>query len=540
MNYLDYEWSRNPRGLHHRNLTVDVARYTDPRMGWAKFVAGGGEFVRVCADFVNRGITPIYRIFRHHMGAMRMTEEHYATFREYINAGVRWFELYNEPNLEGEWPQKNQPGGGPTVYISYENTEECIKPLMDNWLEWAENIIAMGGYPAFPALTDSSDGRHSTVFWYRQLLRYLADKHYQRTYDVFTNGGWAATHPYLFNHFYQATAGGPPEQPRPYTQQNANEGGWHFEYPYDPLQKTHDPGRTVFGGTALAPNGDTNGLIAAGDCFNRLIYEYWGIGPLPVIATEGGATVPDPRRDDEFFQQDKRYPGYSTLNFSEITMAMWKWIVNEGPDWFWGVTLWDEPAYYDAFGRVPAVDRMAAEPVEYMDVPSFDVRNGQPVTTPRFEVPAAFRFAPVTVSGETPDDPPPSQPTATPDDQPTPTPQPTATPIPGPGPLVGPAPDHHWLLLAPGLQADWFFQAARKYWQVFRPTVITEWGWIDRIPNSNSLAITVLARTDTITYMNSQLRDQWPTVLWDPIVFNTLEQMAAELNRRATTLERFG
>ncbi|NDJ33782.1 MAG: hypothetical protein GYB64_03895 [Chloroflexi bacterium] len=536
MNFRDYQWSRNPRGLHQRNIGVDINRYVEPRMGWAKFLAGGGEFVRVCGDLVNRGITPIFRIFRPNMGAMRMEQEHYLVYQEYLNAGVRWFELYNEPNLEGEWPQS---GGGPTVWVSYENYDECIKPMMDNWLEWAETIIDMGGYPAFPALTESSDHRHSTVFWYREFLNYLADAHYQRAIDVFTNGAWAATHPYLYNHFYQEPPGGPSNQASPYQQQNANEPGWHFEYPYDPLQQRFDPGRTPFGQTALTPNGDTNGLIAAGDVFNRLVREYFGVGPLPVVATEGGPTVPDPSRDDEVFQQDTRYPPYTKQNFDEIIMAMWKWIVEKAPSWFWGMTLWDEPAYYDAFGRVPVIDRMAAEAPLLVNVPSIDTRSGS-TFEPRYPVPPNFKRGvggpppPEDEEEETPE--PPGEPT----DPPPPT-EPPATPTPfvGPGRVTG-EPDYHWLLLAPGLQADWFFHAARRYWQIFRPTVITKWELQPEIPNQRTLAITVLARRDTIDYMDAELRDKWPNVFYDAVVFNTLADMQEELDRRARDRRRFG
>ena len=46
MRLSDYQWSRNPRGLHNRNAytPLDVSRYTRMRLGWAKIVCGGAEF----------------------------------------------------------------------------------------------------------------------------------------------------------------------------------------------------------------------------------------------------------------------------------------------------------------------------------------------------------------------------------------------------------------------------------------------------------------------------------------------------------------
>ena len=38
----------------------------------------------------------------------------------------------------------------------YNNLIGTIAPLVQNWLDWAEKIIELGGYPAFPALSDTA------------------------------------------------------------------------------------------------------------------------------------------------------------------------------------------------------------------------------------------------------------------------------------------------------------------------------------------------------------------------------------------------
>jgi hypothetical protein len=497
MKFHDYQWFRNPRGLHNMGVMQPfvLERFTQPRMGWAKLVVGGNDHIGGSGQLVANQCMPIIRTFLANMGAAPAPDIWYDNYRQYIAAGARWFELYNEPNLEGEWPQGST---GPTIDVNWENVDEAIAPMMDNWITWAERVIELGGYPAFPALSDSAEKRHATVYWMDAFLKYLRQVHPNRMSRVIASGLWCATHPYLHNHFYQEPPGGPPHVARPYYQERASEGGWHFEYPYDPLQQRNDPGRTVFGGTQLTPWGDPNGLIASGQAFQDLLRRYFDAGPVPVVGTEGGIWQ-IPRPDDQPYLIDDRYPAYSHESHPEATMAMWRWIVEKGPPWFWGVTLWNESDYYDIQGTVPAIERMVASPPLLKQVPNIDTGGG-----------IVYDVVPEL----------PQQPSG---------PQPTRMPTPV---VIGPAavqgdPDYHWLILAPGLQADWFFQAARRYWQTFRPTVLPDWDLIAFVPQNKSLAVTVLARTDTIDYVNERIRDAWPTIAYDPIVFDTLGEMQA-------------
>jgi GH43 family beta-xylosidase len=93
-------------------------------------------------------------------------------------------------------------------------------------------------------------------------------------------------------------------------------------------------------------------------------------------------------------------------------------------------------------------------------------------------------------------------------------------------------PAHHLLMLAPGLQADWFFEAAGAYWRTFRPVLTTEIDLLQYIPAGQRVAVTVLARSDTIAYMDEQIRDVWPGIMYDPVVSDSLEEMTQLLNWR--------
>jgi hypothetical protein len=501
MNLRDYKWSKNPRGMHNQGAPYifRLENYTVPQMGWAKLVTDSAEYLEAVKSLTANGCTPILRLFRARWSGLPAPESWYDLCRQYIEAGCHWFEFYNEPNYDVEWPL--QDGVGKPINLTWENVDGCIKPLMDNWLDWAERVIEMGGYPAFPAMTETVKPEWATIHWLEACVKYLSANQKERFRSVIGSGLWCATHPYIMNHFYQEPPGGPARKARPYPQQNGGTSGWHFEYPYDPLQQSDDPGRTVYGGTKLTPYGDPNGLTACGRVFQDLLKKYFKAGPVPVVGTEGGIwPIPN---EDNVEMQDDRYPAYDRQSHGEATVAMYRWIAQKAPGWFWGVALWIEGGYYYSGDQVvPAIKRLGGEPVIYKNVPDMTTSSMERVPS----------------SGA----------------------QRTPEPISGPGPLTSGSPDYHWLILAPGLQADWFFQAANRYWQTFRPTVLSDWDLIRTLPYSKTLAVTVLARSDTVDYMNKNVRDKWPNIYYDPIVFDTLEEMQAELDRRTTYLKRFG
>lgn len=374
MNFQDYKWFKNPRGLHNNGpySPLNTTRYTGPRMGWAKLVVGGTEQVETAQYLVGQGCMPIVRIFRERMGSMVALDTWYDIYQQYFDAGCRWFELYDEPNLETSWAP--MPGRA-AITVDWSNVEWCVKPLMDNWLGWAERIIDMGGYPAFPALAETTEPRQATMAWLETCLKYLQESQSARFVRVLTNGLWCATHPYLLNHFYQEPPGGPGYVARPYYQQSAAESGWHFEYPYDPLQQRDDPGRTIFGGTTRTPQGDPNGLVATGQAFQELLKRIFDAGPVPVVGTAGGIG-PIPGPNDEPVQIDKRYPPFSRDSHAEATLAMWRWIAHQGPPWLFGLTLSTEADYYDRQGASPAIELMLTEQPVLKEVPDLEITSG--------------------------------------------------------------------------------------------------------------------------------------------------------------------
>ncbi len=490
MRLSDYQWSRNPRGLHVQRILItplEIERWTRPRMGWVKLIASGDEYIDDSRLFLERNITPILRPYRAAWGAGPMDRGIRDQVAAYANAGVKWFEFWNEPNLGVEWAG---------VDPDWRDAATTIYPLMDNWLNFAEYVLSLGCYPGFPPLAESDHPKYASVRWMDAWLNYLAERHYDRFKNILSSGMFVATHPYILNHFYQERPGGGARSARPPNEQNASQPGWHFEYPYDPISQANDSGRTVYGGTDLTPNGDPNGLLAMGRMFNERCAQIWGSQAIPVVGTEGGIW---PFREGSH-QQDNRYPPYNEQSHAEATLAMFEWIARVAPPWFFGVTLWKEDEYYFNGTNVPAINRLAGVAPILRDVPALEVMQGG--------------FSPLPLG-------------------------PDGTPLIGPGPIQGQA-ENHMILLAPGLDPLWFFETAQSYWNTFRPMVTTRAELIDVIPYESSLAVTVISPPDLVETMTAAIREKYPNVWFDLIVAARLEDVESLLNSRVLANRRFG
>jgi hypothetical protein len=101
-------------------------------------------------------------------------------------------------------------------------------------------------------------------------------------------------------------------------------------------------------------------------------------------------------------------------------------------------------------------------------------------------------------------------------------------------------PNYHFLLIAPNLGAEWFFDAARLYWERFRPTVVSDLGLISLIPERYTVAITVIARIDTASQWGVSIAQVKPDALFDPVVENAFENLKRILDARAADNQPFG
>lgn len=101
-------------------------------------------------------------------------------------------------------------------------------------------------------------------------------------------------------------------------------------------------------------------------------------------------------------------------------------------------------------------------------------------------------------------------------------------------------PDHHFLLVAPNLSADWLFDAARDYWRRFRPVVVSSYALVRLVPPERTVIVTALARRDMAADLGVELAQFRPDAYFDPLVFETLEQAHAALMQRVDLAQPFG
>ena len=103
-----------------------------------------------------------------------------------------------------------------------------------------------------------------------------------------------------------------------------------------------------------------------------------------------------------------------------------------------------------------------------------------------------------------------------------------------------PTVDYHFLYIDPALNADWLFTAARRYWERFRPIVVTSYDLITYLPAGRSFAITTLARRDFAKKLADDVRKNFPRAYHDPLVYDFVEEMQLTLDGRAALQQRFG
>lgn len=101
-------------------------------------------------------------------------------------------------------------------------------------------------------------------------------------------------------------------------------------------------------------------------------------------------------------------------------------------------------------------------------------------------------------------------------------------------------PDFHFLLISPNLGAEWLFDAARAYWNRYRPTILTDLTFIQLLPAETRIIVTVIALRDTAAQIGVELARTNPTAYYDPVVYDLFEETKAALNARVETGEPFG
>lgn len=101
-------------------------------------------------------------------------------------------------------------------------------------------------------------------------------------------------------------------------------------------------------------------------------------------------------------------------------------------------------------------------------------------------------------------------------------------------------PNYHFLLIAPNLGAEWLFDAARAYWERFRPTVVSDLRLVALVPNRFTVSVTVVARRDMAAQFGVELARIRADALFDAVVYDYFDDARLALNGRAELGQPFG
>ncbi len=173
----------NGRGIHwiptvsQSKETVDkyVKEAVDMGMKWVVFLNDGaniGANDYLVQKLTAAGIEPVMRIYS--SGVVPISGDVQSMVKHYVDMGVHYFQIYNEPNLQVE------TGGKPAN----------VKQYVHLWSNIAEKVIAGGGLPGFGAL--SPQGEMDDREFLRQALQTLKNTGKLHLLDK----GWLAMHNY--------------------------------------------------------------------------------------------------------------------------------------------------------------------------------------------------------------------------------------------------------------------------------------------------------------------------------------------------------
>jgi hypothetical protein len=176
----------NGRGLHWFPTTYQTRAVVDRfipelnamKIRWLVVLQGMNDWDLVTNDYLidrlnAEGITVVMRIDRQ-VGKMDWQRLGWIVAR-YRERGVRYFQLYNEPNVLEEWNTSDPPT--PEQFIAY-------------WIQGAEVIAANGGFPGFSPMSPQQDD--SDLIFFQAALDEL--KRLKR-FDL-ANMMWVSVHNY--------------------------------------------------------------------------------------------------------------------------------------------------------------------------------------------------------------------------------------------------------------------------------------------------------------------------------------------------------
>lgn len=303
---------------------------------WYKVLACGTNKLDVVAAARRNRVEPVVRLYADRPAPHfpRPGSEE-AAFRQavkaYVEAGARYIEAGNEPNLSDEWAEGEWTKG------------RLAERICEQWLRVCPMIHEAGGIPVFYAMSvGGADGR-SAGLWWDDCFRILKE---QGRLEAAFAGCAMGAHLGPLNH--------------------------PLDYPFDP--KKNLPHATPE--ERFASLMKDNSCYLGGELLIRLMDKYLP-RPIPILSTEGGA-FPDNHADTH-------YPKVTPLLHRDLNLGIFQRFNPAHPK-YWGDPLFAQMSWiYHADGGAFAIDSWFDNP-KYGRMPILDALE----KAPRFDRGTAF------------------------------------------------------------------------------------------------------------------------------------------------------
>jgi len=187
-NGLGVHWSTHLYAQSDEAASYFVSELARMNIKWVKLLndgTSGRDYDHTIDELVSRDIMPVLRIYQQ-CNTPYDPEELDALVRHYVDKGVYYFDLYNEPNQAGEPGGWCQPNGVPQPEY-----------LAQVWADAARTIYLAGGYPGLPSFfaPDQKRPDWQDSFFYRFFHALRAQGNEEVLYF-----SWASIHNYNINH----------------------------------------------------------------------------------------------------------------------------------------------------------------------------------------------------------------------------------------------------------------------------------------------------------------------------------------------------
>jgi len=360
----------HPLGERPSDYPYWIAEMQAMGFKWCKLTVAadtGGEAIKA---LLAGGIMPIVRMYRFEPNPGTLDEDPKGKewMKRYVDMGVRYFEVNNEPNLLNEW-KGGWKGDGSTPWEKSNPNQPQV--VAENWVKDAEYVLSIGGLPGTPALAPG--GHYNDVDFFKAFLSWLKVHGYA---DLLQSGCWISIHNCTFNHpldypFDDVNQNGTPVTPQEYARY---EWAGDINFVNRERSRGKNPGQHLLSVDADGKDvGASNGWLKF-QAYHDIFVQLFGF-EIPILGTEGGVwpgTLVDPR-----------YPRISLEMHRDWTVEICRrMMANEYPDYYFCTGFWlianrnmgaptsngfENDAWYsywrnDIGGRLPVVDALKALP----------------------------------------------------------------------------------------------------------------------------------------------------------------------------------